>query len=687
MARMSRILLALVLAVAAFGQTEDARQKLIAYLNEIGLRQVRDRGVAVGRVEGPASAAIRRSEVLSRITKLIGGVPERGKTVAVRQFGSVDGDGFRVEKLAYESMPGLWVTANVYVPRAGKAPFPAVLLWPGHEASGKLGQYNWGANLANNGIVAMAVDPMGQGERLQHYDPELEESKVGGSTGEHGLAGFSTLLMGQHVSQYFLTDAIRGVDYLVKRTDVDASRIGAFGCSGGGTATAYLTALDPRVKVAAVACYITSFEALLPTAGPQEAEQTIPHFLEEGLDFGDWVELAAPRPYAIVSTESDMFPFAGARQTYEEAKRIWKIHGAEDRLQWITGPGGHGNLGPIAPQILAFLTRWLKDDPAPPEFRQYKALPRDQLLVTATGQLSTSIGSETYESVNRRDARAVLSATRHEAPRPQDIRAIAGMPAEVEKKLSNMLVVKTTEHDGYRVENFELHGSRAGSLTGVVAAPEGGGRKPVVLMLDTQPLATVAARPDVARLAKGGRVVVILQPRGTPGPNTAVQSPLLGPFNLIALRAMLVGRTIVGMRVEDTIRLMDHLVVRPDVDPASITIYGNGAMGPVALHAAALDKRINRVVIENTLISYRMAIQQPLHRNLPEIALPGVPRKYDMGDLMMAIAPAPVTVVNPVDAMGQPISLEAARREINYAFSSGVIKLMERSLREPLPIE
>jgi hypothetical protein len=127
--------------------------------------------------------------------------------------------------------------------------------------------------------------------------------------------------------------------------------------------------------------------------------------------------------------------------------------------------------------------------------------------------------------------------------------------------------------------------------------------------------------------------------------------------------------------------------VRPDVDPASITIYGNGAMGPVALHAAALDKRINRVVIENTLISYRMAIQQPLHRNLPEIALPGVPRKYDMGDLMMAIAPAPVTVVNPVDAMGQPISLEAARREINYAFSSGVIKLMERSLREPLPIE
>jgi hypothetical protein len=208
-----------------------------------------------------------------------------------------------------------------------------------------------------------------------------------------------------------------------------------------------------------------------------------------------------------------------------------------------------------------------------------------------------------------------------------------------------------------------------------------------VLMLDAQSVDAVAARPDVARLAKSGRVVAILQLRGTPGPNTPVQSPLLGPFNLIALRAMLVGRTIVGMRVEDTLRMVDQLVARPDVDPASITLYGNGAMGVVALHAAALDKRINRVVIENTLVSYRSAILQPLHRNLPEIGLAGVLRKYDLGDLMLAIAPAPVTVVNPVDAMGQPEPLDEARKELSYVFAGGSVKLMERSLRDPLPIE
>lgn len=680
---MTRCLFALALAASAFAQSDEARQALIASLNEIGLAQAKQRASEMARVQTAAAALQRGLEVRSRLLALIGGVPESGKDVAVRQFGSVEGDGFRVEKLLYESLPGLWVPANVYVPRSGAGPFPAVLLWPGHEASGKLGQYNWGANLASNGILAIAVDPIGQGERLQHYDPELEESKVGGSTGEHGMAAYSTLLLGQHVAHYFLTDAMRAIDYLAKRPDVNASHIGAFGCSGGGTATAYLAALDPRVKVAAVACYITSFEALLPTAGPQEAEQTIPHFLSSGLDFGDWVELAAPKPYAIISTESDMFPFAGARQTYEEARRIWMLHGAGDRLQWITGPGGHGNLGPIAPQILAFLTRWLKDDTAPPPFRTFPPMRREDLLVTPTGQLSTSIHSETYESLNRKDARVVTAAVRHEPAKAADIRAILGI---AEQSSAALRVASTTAQDGYRTDSFVLEGDEA-PAQGILAVPEAAGRKPIVLMLDTAPAQTVAARPDVARLAKAGRLVAILQPRGTPGPNTPVQSPLLGPFNLIALRAMLVGRTLVGIRVADTLRLLDQLLARADVDPASITIYGNGPMGVVALHAAALDRRINRVVIENTLVSYRSVLTQPLHRNLPEIALPGVVRKYDLGDLMTAIAPAPITIVNPADGMGQPVRLDAARRELNYVFASGVVKLMERSAREPLPID
>jgi cephalosporin-C deacetylase-like acetyl esterase len=670
-------------AAAALAQSDDARQRLIRDLNAVGLRQLESRAAAIARIEPGNSADQRQRDVRSKLIRLIGPPPESGKPVEVRDFGAVQGEGFRVEKIAYRSLPGIWVTADVYVPLAGKAPYPAVLLWPGHEQSGKLGQYNWGANLAVNGMIALAVDPLGQGERVQHFDPELGESKVGGSTGEHGHAGYSTLLLGDHVSHYFLADAMRAVDYLSYRKDVDAARIGAFGCSGGGTATAYLTAFDPRIKAAVVACYITSFEALLPTAGPQEAEQTIPHFLEEGLDFADWVELAAPKPYAIVSTEADMFPFAGARQTFEEAKRFWTLYGAGDRIEWITGPGGHGNLGPVSPRILAFLGRWLKDEKTPPQFRQFKPMRREDLLCTPTGQLSTSIGSGTVESYNREQARVVLSASVHRAPQARLIRTTAMMePEPPAKSVSSVVTRKTETRDGYRLETLEVSGEP--TLAGI---PDGDARKGAVILLDSAAKEATAARPDFERLVKAGRIVVVLQPRGTPGPNTVVQSGLLGPFNLIALRAMLVGRTLVGMRAEDTLQVVEWLAGRPDIDRASITLYGNGPEGVVALHAAALDKRVTRVVIENTLISYRRAITQSLHRNLPEIALPGVLRAYDLGDLMLAIAPAPVTVLNPVDAVGQPVSEEVFRKELAYIFPGGLVRLASRSPRDPLPID
>src|SRR5206468_11329279 len=133
---------------------------------------------------------------------------------------------------------------------------------------------------------------------------------IGTPTGEHGEANIGPLLIGDSVARYMVNDAMRGVDYLVARKDVDGARIGAFGCSGGGTSTAYLAALDDRVKVAATACYITSFKELLASrAGVQEAEQSIPNFIGQGLDFADWVEVVAPKPYAIVSTSNDMFPF------------------------------------------------------------------------------------------------------------------------------------------------------------------------------------------------------------------------------------------------------------------------------------------------------------------------------------------------------------------------------------------
>jgi cephalosporin-C deacetylase-like acetyl esterase len=539
---------------------------------------------------------------------------------------------------------------------------------------------------------------------MQHYDAEIGSSKIE-RLGEHEHASLSNLLIGDHVSRYFINDGIRGVDYLSGRKDVDAKRIGAFGCSGGGTITAYLAALDPRISVAATACYITSLKELFPTQGPQDAEQTLPRFAAEGLDFADWVELAAPRPYAIVSTMQDMFPFAGAQQTYEEAKRFYGLYGAGENLQWITGPGGHGNLGPVSNQILAFFGKNLRTDASAVEFKQFRPPDADDLTATPTGQISISLNSKTVESLNRERAQSrlaphqVADSNTTLAKFQERIRTEVRQTAAVTARpgaAPPATVVKEEQREGYRVQTLSIQSDPGVDLSMIQAIPDDSGPKPALVMMDEMPADRTAAGPDFARLAKSGHVVVVLQSRGTPVDSQNGQSTqfALGPYMGVNLRAIIVGKTLVGMRTDDAIGVLNWLFLRADVDQTSITLYGKGGLGMVALHAAALDTRITRVMIESSLVSYRAALDAPLHRNLSEITIPGVLNHYDVGDLLEAIAPREVTLLNPADAIGQPMRLDQVRQGLSTAIDSDRnlgypdrIHILRRGLRDPLPIE
>lgn len=639
--------------VLAPGQSDNsARQKLIETLDGIASQQLAERAETLGRIQSRADAEKRKREVRERILSLIGGLPEHHGTVAVKEFGTLQGDGFRIEKLAYESLPGLWVTANLYLPASGNGPFPAVLLAPGHEATGKQSQYSFGGNFARSGVIALAIDPLGQGERLQYFDPSTKKSAIGGSTGEHGEANVPAMLIGEDIARYFINDSMRGIDYLLSRRDVNADRIGAFGCSGGGTSTAYLAALDDRVKVAGVACYITSFKELLPSAtGVQEAEQSIPHFIESGLDFADYVELFAPKPYAIISTMSDMFPFEGARQTRDEAARIYKLYGAEDHLQWITGPGGHGNLAPISPAILGFFLHYLKNAPAgEAAFTPLRIQNPADLLCTPTGQVSTSLGGETIPSIIKAEAAKLPQKHPAAAELAEDIRGLTGALARPSTRAPLTAVVSTEDRGSYRMSKLSIQGEN-GELPALVAIPAATGLKPALVIVDADPES--AMRPD---LVAQGTVVMSIGVTPTPPGTEGAKSPYLGTFNLLSLRAFLVGKTLVGMRVDDVIRAVDWLASRDDVDPKSISVYGRGPMGIVALHAAALDSRIGKVAVEDTLASFRMVLDQPLHRLIPESVIPGVLLKYDLGDVIKAIAPRPVSVVAPQDAAGKAVN-------------------------------
>ena len=96
------------------------------------------------------------------------------------------------------------------------------------------------------------------------------------------MVGVQSLLAGESIARYMVWDGIRGIDLLQSLPIVDGERIGVSGCSGGGTLTAYIAALDGRVKVAAPSCYITSWEDQLRGTGPQDAEQQFPDQLLDG---------------------------------------------------------------------------------------------------------------------------------------------------------------------------------------------------------------------------------------------------------------------------------------------------------------------------------------------------------------------------------------------------------------------
>lgn len=639
------------------------------------------RAAAVERIQTTADAEARANTFRAFVLDAIGGLPKERAPLNATVAGTLDEDGFEVQRVIYDSLPGFHVTANLYLPKSGRAPFPAILYTPGHYPAGKYEAWALAANLARNGIAVLAYDPIGEGERLQYFDPETKKSLAGAPTGEHSEAGVQISLAGDHIARYFVWDAMRGIDYLAGRSDIDANRIGALGCSGGGTVTAYLAALDRRVKAAGVACYITSFSALLGTIGPQEAEQTIPGFIAHGFDFPDWIEAAAPIPYAVISTTEDMIPFEGTRKSVDEAKRIYGIYGASNNLQWITGPGRHGNLRPIHPEIIRFFIQRLAQSTEAPNLVQLDASPAAQLQCTVAGQVSTSLHDETLFSLNRAESRDLpgkpppirspsdLNKFRNRLV--HDIRILTGAEVNPGASALQVSLAGSSQRNGYEVQDVKFPSVTGEELSGLLALPTRPGKGPAVLLLDQSGNDDISREGgELDRLASSGSIVFVPQlPPAVPD-RGAPKSELLGPYYIASLRAELVAKTLVGLRIDDAIRCVDWLSSRPDVNPAAISARASGAMGIVLLHAAALDPRIREVTVDRTLLSYKDAVESPVTRNLAQSVLPGVLHYYDLPGLVVGISPRPVSIVSPINGEGNPVAADQAQQALAWVFAS-----------------
>lgn len=633
-------------------------------MNGIAQPQLERRKAAMEKVQTREQADARKAWVRATLLRLMGGLPggHEGKhdPLNATVVGTLPEDGFRIEKIIYDSLPGYHVTANLYLPASGKGPFPVVIYSSGHAPFGKGEAYGLGSYLARNGIAVFAYDPLGAGERLQAKNPATGKSWAGPD--EHSQAEIPISLIGDHVARYMIWDAMRGIDYLATRPDIDAKNIGSYGCSGGGTLSAYLTALDDRVKAGVVAFYLTSYEELLKGQGPQDGEQVIPNSIETGLDFADLVELAAPRAYAMVSTTEDMFPFAGARAVHDEAERFYSLYGAGENLQWFAGPGGHGAIFPLMPKIAAFYRHWLANDDSPVTEMGKMSWPKfEDLWCTPTGQVTTALKGRSIYEINREQALAVLpkktaittreQLTELQARLRKEIPLATGMGAEA-VRAPELTVTGEEQRAGYRMQTIVFHSRYGMELPAMLALPDKQGPKAALLMTSYLP---VAARSEFDRAAKSGMVVLLMTPLPWPKA-TNEDKPTLGPLLPWASRALLVGKTFVGMRTEDMLAAVEWLAENKEVNPAEIDAYAEGASCVALLHAAALDSRIRRITLEHSLGTLQSVVDADVHRNVVESVIPNVLLHYDLDDLRIAIAPREITERYPVNADGSALT-------------------------------
>ncbi len=366
-----------------------------------------------------------RSPLQERIVALMGGLPADKTPLNARVTGGFTREGYRVEHVVFESLPGFRVTANLYIPSAGRAPLPAVLGTAGHSDVGKAnGTYQsvW-ISLARRGYVVLAYDPPGQGERFEFLDKATGKSRLGPGVREHIQAGMQCLLTGHSIARYFVWDGIRAFDYLLTRKEVDPKRIAVAGNSGGGTQAALLAAAEPRLAAVVSSCYMTSWAMLIEKPGPQDMEQVIPGFLAAGLDFADYIR-AFGKPYLISSAVRDYFPIDGARRTFQVAKS------AGLPVEMVEANEQHGWSQPLREGAYRFLDKHLlgvERDAAEGEIVLEK---ESELRATPTGQLATSFGSETISSLNAARARR-LHANRR-AARGGDLRALVSRRLGIE---------------------------------------------------------------------------------------------------------------------------------------------------------------------------------------------------------------------------------------------------------------
>lgn len=648
------------------GQAAPPVETLGSWLKTSFLAMTSARNAAFEKLNGPEDFRHWQNERLSFFRRQIGKFPERTPLNA-RVVGRLQGDGYRIEKVMFESRPRHHVTASLYLPES-EGPYPAILIPCGHSHTGKAsGQYQRAAILfARHGMAALCYDPVSQGERYQvidhagghaHFDDIPRKLAVPHPnvrhlcTTEHTLIGVGSILLGENIAQYRIWDGMRAIDYLQSRDDIQADRIGCTGNSGGGTLTSYLMALDDRIVAASPGCYLTTFQKLIEVKGPQDAEQNIFGQIGFGMDAADYVIMRAPVPILIcASTRDATFDIRGAREVFQQANRFYSHLGFPERVALNEADAPHGYYIQHREAVARWMHRWLvghekviwekprSEWPAKVTDEFLRSLSEgdwtpEELQCSPRGQVMLMDGQRSVFQINTDKATSLATDRRAKweaataAGKQNIVRQAIGMKDVGPVRFVTTASVKA---DGYTINEVEMHRENAILLSAKAYLPNDDITGHVLYLhgegmgADDVPMA----------LVKQGKQVLCAELSGigltdVPRDKRTWGYGRFGLDNQEILTAYLMGDSLVRMRVADVLSWLRRS------GNAKVELIAVGEAAIPALHAAALSpERFHHVRLKQMIRSWTHVVSAPEHYNQLVNAVHGVLRHYDLPDLV-----------------------------------------------------
>lgn len=569
-----------------------------------------------------------RPEMRRELLEMLGldPLPERTRLHA-QITGTLDRDLYRIEKVVFQSSPGLYVTGNFYVPKSPAKKLPTILYLCGHSPNpmgAKVEYQDRAIWFASHGYACLILDTLEFGE------------VAGIHHGTHNLNLWNWLSLGYTPAGVEVWNAIRALDYLATRPEVDMSRIGLTGISGGGAMTWYTAAVDDRIAVAAPVC--STF-----TYGSQAAHwiadgqcDCIYYNNTYGWDFPVVGALIAPRPLLMIGGQKDpIFPPDGYHEVFRKLKRIYDLYAdaGSKRVGVLEDNVGHSDPPLFLQGARQWMERWLKDNPAsvpletntPPKEKAealacLRQLPSDAINYRVQNQFTR------VASVKIPGSRSDWNQRRGELLAQLKDKVFRWFPTNeipFETKLFRTNSGYMTRYAAYQDVSFQTEpGVR---IRGQLLTPaDGDPRAPLLIYIKRAGDSFFFMDTDELLPLMGRYSVLILNPRFTETPVDAAE------YANIERTGVWTGRTIAAMQVWDTLRAIKWATTEGKLNPESISLYGKGDMGVLALYAALFDEHVDQVVLNDPPASHwrSPALLNVLRvTDIPEVAGALAPRK------------------------------------------------------------